>query len=122
MAKDIRLLYKRERASSMLEYHYDVHKWRYDNKFWLFDEVWCTDIDGLHSVGKLQDSQNAAIRELASIIDQREKENHAWICFNQCRKRTCICKVCKRLCKCGSCDGKIASCENYEKLVSDDIS
>lgn len=107
----VELLYKTENVSRILSYYYDVHTWKWDAKFWLVDNKWCTDLAGKNTVGDLTDGQAESIRKFMPIIEQHEKENCNWIAFQNCRKRTCICKFCKKICNCSSCKGKINDCD-----------
>lgn len=109
--REIELLYKREYATEMLVYYYDVHAWRWDVKFWLVDNQWCTGLDGKNVVGDLTTNQADIIQKYASIIEQHEKENRSWIAFQNCRKRKCVCKSCDKFCKCDSCERKEVKCE-----------
>lgn len=109
--KKVGLLYKTEYVAKMLVYYYDVHAWRWDVKFWLIGDKWCIDLEGKSVVGNLTTNQADIIQKYASIIEQHEKENRCWIAFQNCRKRTCICKSCDKFCKCDLCEGKKVKCE-----------
>jgi hypothetical protein len=113
--KSIDLLYENEYVSSMFAYRYKQHAWEYDCKFWIVDNKICTDLEGKHSIGELYEDQVKLIEEYEPIIKQREKENRNWIAFNQCRKRTCMCKQCNKFCNCADCTGKITDCNKIEK-------
>lgn len=115
--KKIELLHQIESASWMLDYYYDVHAWRWDVKFWLVGDKWCTNLDGENVVGELTEGQAEAIRRYTPIIEQHEKENQNWLTFQNCKKRTCICKSCVKFCNCGSCKGKINDCDKKQLKV-----
>lgn len=115
--KNSKLLYEFEEASRMLLYHYDVHAWEWDVKFWLVGNKWCTDLDGKNVVGELTEYQAECIQKYMPIIKQREKENRNWIAFQNCKKRTCICKSCIKICDCSSCKVKINDCDKKQLKV-----
>lgn len=111
----MKLLYQTEDINRILTYHYDVHAWRWDVKFWLVGNKWCSDLDGKNVVGELTDNQIKVIKKYMPIIEQHEKENCNWISFQKCRKKTCICKSCNKFCNCNNCNGKIVSCDKTDK-------
>lgn len=109
------LPYKTETASRMLVYHYDIHRWKYDNKFWLSDdgESWVQfiDEDGREDVvGKLMDGAKRTLKEYEPIIAERERINLAYSKHKTCRKRSCICKKCESYCYCDGCEYVIKTC------------
>lgn len=108
--KIVKLLYETEFINKILEYCYDVHSWRWDVKFWLVGNKWCTDLSGKNVVGELTISQIEMIQKYVPIIEQHEKENNNWIAFQNCKKRTCICKKCDKFCACGQCVEKKIKC------------
>jgi hypothetical protein len=110
--KEIPFLHDKEEASTLLVYRYKSHAWEWDCKFWLVNDKWCARLDGTHPVGELDENQAKLIEEYTSIVEQREKENRNWIAFNQCRKRTCLCKSCDKFCSCNGCTEKITNCEH----------
>ncbi len=114
--KTVELLYRKEEANRMLIYDYKVHAWMWDAKFWLVGDKWCVEPNGEIIVGELRDDQVKDIREYIPIIEQHEKENQNWIAFQNCRKRTCVCKSCRKFCNCASCKGKINDCD--QKLLN----
>ncbi len=105
------LLHKSETASPMLVYHYDVHAWEYDCKFWLVNDKWCRDLDGKVVIARAQAGELELVSQFAPVIGQHEKENENWLAYQKCRKRTCICKSCSRFCHCASCKGKLVDCD-----------
>lgn len=107
---NINIPYKTETLDKILVYHYDVHMWRYDCKYWLANGMWCTDIDGNNVVGKLNEKDLYDINAIQHIITEREIENKKYISWMKCRKRTCICKQCNKMCHCDGCNGKILDC------------
>ena len=115
--RKIKLLYETEHINKMMSYYYDVHTWRYDVKFWLVGDKWCTNLDGQNIVGELEADQIEVIQNSLPIIEQHEKENKNWIAFQNCKKRTCICKSCVKFCNCGSCKGKINHCDEKQLNV-----
>lgn len=109
--KEIELLYSYENISKMLEYDYKLHTWMYDAKFYLVGDEWRVGLKGpacsleseVHHLRNITDVQ-------LSIIKQREKENENWVAYQNCRKRTCICKQCDKVCDCGQCVEKKSKC------------
>lgn len=112
--KKVELLYRTEDVSQMLVYYYDVHAWMWDVKFWLVGDKWCTNLDGKNVVGELTEGQAKSIQKYTPIIEQHEKENQNWLAFQNCKKRTCICKSCVKFCNCCSCKGKINDCDEKQ--------
>lgn len=105
------LLYESEEASTLLIYRYEAHTWEWDCKFWIVGNKICADLEGKHPLGELDEEHIEMIEELTPIIEQREKENRNWIAFNKCRKKTCVCKDCMRLCNCEDCIKKKTVCD-----------
>lgn len=112
--KQQKLLYKRDTFSRMLEYDYEVHAWEWDQKFWLVNNNWCTNLNGNVVVSENNEDRIEMIKKYTPIVEQHEKENRNWLAFINCRKRTCICKSCKKICRCDSCTGKLINCDMVE--------
>lgn len=116
--KTVELLYRVENTSNrLLIYVYEKHAWMYDVKFWLVGNKWCTELDGKNVVGELREYQIEIIKEYTPIVEQHEKENENWLAFQNCRKRTCICKSCMKFCSCSSCKEKMSHCDKISKEV-----
>ena len=109
--KNVRLLYEYDDIKSALLYNYKIHTWVWDAKFYLVGGEWRVGLDGpicsLESeVNHLRDVTD----EYIATIEQHEKENKRWVAFQNCRKRTCICKQCDKFCDCGQCVEKKNKC------------
>ena len=116
---DMDLPYKTEIFSRMLVYHYDVHRWKYDNKFWLSDdgESWVQIIDGKEDVvGKLPDNIKRALKKYTPIITERERINSAYSKHQKCRKKSCICKKCDSYCYCDRCSNAMKECKKKTSI------
>ena len=107
------LPYKYE-GEFMLMYHYDVHRWRYDNKFWLSKDgtAWVQTIDGKEDiVGYVTEPVKELIKKWNPIIKKHETINRSFYEHKACRKRSCICKHCDSYCYCYGCDNIIKECK-----------
>lgn len=107
--KKIELLYKTEQVDKMLTYVYGVNNWKYDNKYWLEEDNWCTP-EGT-CVGQLDDRDRKIMEMYQEIIEKKKMMNNNWIAFQICLKRTCLCKSCGKFCNCANCQKKVTECD-----------
>lgn len=105
------LIYKEERASTMMVYDYRIHRWCWDCKFYAVNGHWCVDTDGTCPIGEFTEKDLLIIETYKSIIQEREQLNKAFVKFNNCRRRSCICKQCNKRCHCADCTVKILRCD-----------
>lgn len=109
--KNIQLLYTWEEINYVLAYDYSRHLWSYDIKFYLIGDEWHVGLDGpIISLESEVHHLSGVTDEHRTIIEQREKENRNFIAFQNCRKRTCICKKCDKFCGCDECGEKKTEC------------
>lgn len=97
--------------STVLCYEYEIHKWIYDIKYYRNGNNWCLDPEGKMILREVTERELKAMEQLQNVVDEREKENAAWLAHKQCRKRSCVCKKCEKYCHCYDCVDKITSCE-----------
>lgn len=109
--KNVELLYRWEKVDRMLAYDYKLHLWFYDVKLYLIGDEWHIDLNGpVVSLESEVHHLRSVTDEHIALIKQREQENKNWAAFQNCRKRTCVCKKCVKFCNCGQCVEKKTKC------------
>lgn len=97
--------------NSVLGYSYRLHMWIWDVKFYLVDNNWCFDPEGENIIRQIDERELKEIEKYKHFIEEHEKENISWTNHKQCRKRSCVCKKCKKYCHCYDCKNRISECD-----------
>ena len=92
-------------------YDYHIHKWVYNVKYYLNGDDWCLDPEGTTILRKINERELGWIEKYKDLIEERERENVAWINQKQCRKRSFVCKKCEKYYHCYGCVDKINVCD-----------
>ena len=116
MRKNIMLPHKYDIFDSCFGYDYEKHLWIWDVKYYLIEKNWCGDDKGNFIIGEISDKQEKTIEKLMPVVKQREDENEAFLKHITCKKRSCVCKTCKKICNCKDCVEKISVCNNAGQI------
>lgn len=105
------LPYKYDSFGFVFVYDYHIHKWVYNVKYYLNGDDWCLDPEGTTILRKINERELGWIEKYKDLIEERERENVAWINQKQCRKRSFVCKKREKYYHCYGCVDKINVCD-----------
>lgn len=103
-----------EAFNSVLGYDFDKNVWVFDAKYCLIDGWWCWPVT-YEKLFKLSDTDLREIEKYEDYIKMKESEYQSKDSFEECRKRSCLCKKCfVKCCKhCCDCSDKILQCQEF---------